>query len=45
MTCVICKTGTLESGKATVAEVYLAADQADKAGVEVDACEFHHVSA
>ncbi len=77
MTCVICKSGTLEAGKTTVtlergkalivfrrvpakicpncgesylddgvvAEVYHAADQAAKAGVEVDVREFHHVSA
>ena len=77
MTCVICKSGTLEAGKTTVTlergnalivfrrvpakicpncgesflddgvgeAVYHAADQAAKAGVEVDVREFHHVSA
>lgn len=77
MTCVICKSGTLEAGKTTVTlergrtlivfrrvpaeicpncgesylndgvvdTVYHAAEEAAKAGVEVDVREFHHVSA
>lgn len=40
--CPNCGESYLDDG--VVAEVYHAADQAAKAGVEVDAREFHHVS-
>lgn len=41
--CPNCGESYLDDG--VVAEVYHAADQAAKAGVEVDVREFHHVSA